>query len=67
MRAECHGELSKTCSGSPLHLVVAPNDEQGEGGGFAVQQGVTFLVIKLPTCFLYTAPCKSAYILVTLV
>lgn len=38
MRAECHGELSKTCSGSLLHLAVAPNDELGEDGGFTVQQ-----------------------------
>lgn len=38
MRARCHGELSKTCSGSLSHLAVAPNDELGEGGGFAVQK-----------------------------
>lgn len=38
MRADCHRELSKTCTGSLLHLAVAPNDELGEGGGFTVQQ-----------------------------
>ena len=36
MRADDHGELSKTCSGFPLHLAAAPKEELEEGIAFTV-------------------------------
>lgn len=44
MRAGCHGELSKSCSGFLLHLAVGLDDDLGVG------EGVTFLVIYQPAC-----------------
>lgn len=59
MRAGCHGELSETCSGSLLHLAVAPNDEQGEHGWFAVQQR-GHISCRIATHSLYYSTLLSA-------